>query len=53
MTSTDKAMLLLDYSTPLTLDAIWKEQVKQCIINHFNTGITFTDNSTQSTFVIH
>lgn len=43
MTSTDKAMLLLDYSTQLTLDAIWKELVNEAI-NANNTGFTDDDD---------
>ena len=42
MTSTDKSMLLLDYSTQLTLDAIWKELVHEAI-NYNNTGFTDDD----------
>lgn len=42
MTSTDKSMLLLDYSTQLTLDAIWKELVHEAI-NSNNTGLTDDD----------
>jgi hypothetical protein len=42
MTSTDKAMLLLDYGTQLSLDAIWKELVNEAI-NANNTGFTDDD----------
>lgn len=42
MTSKDKSMLLLDYSTQLTLDAIWKELVHEAI-NSNNTGFTDDD----------
>jgi len=42
MTSTDKAMLLLDYGTHLSLDAIWKELVNEAI-NTNNTGFTDDD----------
>ena len=35
-------MLLLDYSTQLTLDAIWKELVHEAI-NYNNTGFTDDD----------
>ena len=42
MTSTDKAMLLLDYGTQLSLDAIWKELVNEAI-NANNTGFTYDD----------
>ena len=30
----------LDYWTQVALDAIWKEQVKECIQNDIETGIT-------------
>jgi len=30
----------LDYWTQVTLDAIWKELVKECIQNDIETGIT-------------
>lgn len=40
--STDKAILLLDYGTQLSLDAIWKELVTEAI-NANNTGFTDDD----------
>lgn len=42
MTSTDKAMLLLDYGTQLSLDSIWKELVIESI-NANNTSFTDDD----------
>lgn len=39
---TDKAILLLDYGTQLSLDAIWKELVTEAI-NANNTGFTDDD----------
>jgi len=31
---------LLDMCTNVSLNAIWKEQIKECIINDIETGIT-------------
>jgi hypothetical protein len=31
---------LLDYWTQITIDAIWKEQVQECIHNDIETGKT-------------
>jgi len=32
----------LDYWTQIALDAVWKEQVKECIANHLNNNKTGT-----------
>ena len=40
MTSTDKDILLLDYATQLSLDAIWKELVNEAINANNNTEYT-------------
>lgn len=35
----------LDYWTQIALDAIWKQQVQECIINHNNNNYTgYTDD---------
>ena len=40
MDNLDKAMEMLDLGTQLSLNAIWKEQVQECIHNHTFTGNT-------------
>ena len=33
-------ILTLDYWTQVALNAIWKEQVQECVVNNIETGIT-------------
>ena len=42
-------IFMLDYWTQVTLDAIWKEQVQECIQNDIETGITEDWNLVQHT----
>ena len=43
------AIQILDKWTQITLDAIWKEQVQECIANDINTGITEGEDLTEQT----
>jgi hypothetical protein len=35
------SILILDFWTQVALDAIWKEQVKECVSNDTETGKTY------------